>query len=630
MNKIISIALLLLSFFSAKAQYNVAMIPDSLKKDADYIIWEDLQDFKVINEGEAEEYCKFTVTVTNKYASGYNSVRVYYSNNIKLKNLKVSLYDAGGNRVKRIRGDEIQDLSAISGSSMFADNRMKVIDCSYHQFPYTIEYEYSREYTGLLQYPAWNFQTGYKVSVLSSTLKVTVPKSIKLYYKEFNLNNSAVITENEDNIVYFWNEKMLPAKEKRELSPDGKTIFPLVFTNPNKFKMDNFSGSFESWSDFALWNYNLNKGRDVLPEATKTDIIEIAGKAKSDKEKVKLLYRYMQSKTRYISVQIGIGGWQTFPADYVDKNGYGDCKALSNYMHSMLKEVGIKSHYTLVNAGRKQDDILTEFPSNQFNHAILCVPLENDTVWLECTDQTQPFNFLGSFTQDRHVLLTGKEGGKIVKTPRYGKNLNTQIRTAKVSIDQSGDAEIESGTLFTGLRYEYRDGIQNLSVKEQKEFLNKSYSLSGMKINNLNFDFDKDEIPSVKESISMSIPKFASLSGKRIFIDLNVFDHSEYVPERNSERKLPFKTTDESVEIDSISFNIPSGYKIESLPRPRIYETKFGTYSSEVKQDGENVVFIRKFSTEKGVFQPEDYKKFYAFKKKIRSADNQKLAFVKE
>ena len=73
-------------------------------------------------------------------------------------------------------------------------------------------------------------------------------------------------------------------------------------------------------------------------------------------EKAKKIYQFVQDKTRYISVQVGIGGWKPFNTSEVDKLGYGDCKALTNYTMSLLKAAGVTSNYCVVYGG---DDIMS-------------------------------------------------------------------------------------------------------------------------------------------------------------------------------------------------------------------------------------------------------------------------------
>lgn len=57
----------------------------------------------------------------------------------------------------------------------------------------------------------------------------------------------------------------------------------------------------------------------------------------------------MQNKTRYVLISMGIGGWKPMPASEVSKKGYGDCKALTNYMRTLLTaKEGIPSYYAII------------------------------------------------------------------------------------------------------------------------------------------------------------------------------------------------------------------------------------------------------------------------------------------
>ncbi len=98
------------------------------------------------------------------------------------------------------------------------------------------------------------------------------------------------------------------------------------------------------------------------------------------------LYNYLQQNSHYVGIQLGIGGWQTYDAIYVATKKYGDCKALSNFMISLLKEAGIKAHAVVIEAGEDQKDFDKDFAHDPFDHVICCVPLDKDTIWLECTE----------------------------------------------------------------------------------------------------------------------------------------------------------------------------------------------------------------------------------------------------
>jgi transglutaminase-like putative cysteine protease len=110
-----------------------------------------------------------------------------------------------------------------------------------------------------------------------------------------------------------------------------------VLFAPAAFEIQGYKGEMNSWQEFGKFQYILNSKRDELPANIIQQVNELTAGASDNAEKVKLLYAFLQKNTRYISVQLGLGGWQPIEASRVAQTGYGDCKALTNYMHSLLK-----------------------------------------------------------------------------------------------------------------------------------------------------------------------------------------------------------------------------------------------------------------------------------------------------
>ncbi len=79
-------------------------------------------------------------------------------------------------------------------------------------------------------------------------------------------------------------------------------------------EIEGYYGSMLSWKDFGKWYYKLSNGRDILPQDALGEIDEIIKTCSDRDEKIKKLYNYMQSRTRYVSIQLGIGSWQPFEA----------------------------------------------------------------------------------------------------------------------------------------------------------------------------------------------------------------------------------------------------------------------------------------------------------------------------
>jgi hypothetical protein len=367
-----------------------------------------------------------------------------------------------------------------------------------------------------------------------------------------------------------------------------------------------------------------------LPEDTKTKVTQLTAGLQSNAEKVKVLYKYLQQNTRYISIQLGLGGWQPFDATYVSKKGYGDCKALSNYMYSLLKAAGIKSYYTLIKAGDNDQYMTEDFPSNQFNHVILCVPLQKDTVWLECTDQTKPAGYMGAFTGNRKALLIDENGGTLVHTPVYSLKENSQIRFAKGTLDAEGTLQLKAATSYKAVQQDDLYAMINyLSNEKVKELLNEELGLSTYNINNVSYRQNLERLPEVAEELDITVPRFATISGKRLFITPNMLNRSRTKLTIDTERKYPVHIELEYRDVDSIEIEVPAGYQPEAMPEKLALKNKFGAYSINTTFSGNRILYVREREQYAGHYPASDFAALASYFETIYKNDRIRIVLKK-
>jgi hypothetical protein len=328
----------------------------------------------------------------------------------------------------------------------------------------------------------------------------------------------------------------------------------------------------------------------------------------------------------------GIGGLQPYDASYVAKNKYGDCKALSNFMVALLKEAGIKGYPVTIYAGANETNFVVDFPSHQSNHIICMVPVKQDTVWLECTSQSTPPGYLGSFTCNRYGLLVDENGGKLVHTPRYELKDNTSIRKISASLDMDGNLRIKSETDYKALKYDrYMFLTHDHSKNEQLDHLKESLGLSTYTINSFNYSEDNSlRLPVIHETLDITASGYARVTGKRIFIDPDILQKSTIQFPEENERKLDFLVKNEFRESDSVEIIIPTGYTTESKPRDLLLETKYGKFQVRTEVRDDRILYYRRFDQYLGHYAAAQLNSIRDFYNGIYEADRAQIVLVKK
>jgi hypothetical protein len=617
MIKKLLISLTLINFLlDCSAQvYPFKSIPEKLRKNADAVIRTNQCLYTIKSPDHTVVKIKKAITILNKDGDYLRYLAVPYDKYSKVNYIRGLIFNEKGFLEKVMRYSDIIDMSAITGGSFYSDDRMKVLRFPLYRYPYTIEYEYEIEYSGILSYPDFSFQESRNISVVEAGIQYILPEDMKLRFYGSGLKNRVDSAHLDNKKIYTWQEKNLPAILNIRFL--ATAYMPVLHTAPYNFEYGGVHGSMESWKALGEWVYTVNKDRDALPEKEIATIKEISSKCSDQKDKIRAIYEYMQSRTRYVSIQIGIGGYQSATAESVSVNGFGDCKALSNYTKALLKSAGIESYLTLVYASDAEKDINPNFVDVQFNHMILCVPQQKDTVWLECTNQTLPFNYLGSFTENRHALLITPDGGKLVRTPESKKEENLILTKGSFKLNSAGNSAVKVSTNYSGYYYDISRGYSLQSEDEMKKSLYTSIEFPDFTIVTAGYHEKKSEKPEAEFNYEANIKGFCLSTGKELMFtpSLNKMD---YLRKDTSILQIPVSV----VSIDSLTYNCPVNYTLSSLPKDVSLKTDFGTYNYSIKSEGDKLHFYRRLELNEGLISENEYTAFRSFINQISSSDH--------
>jgi hypothetical protein len=624
-----SLFIILQNISGKDRNYAVSQIPENLKANADAIVRYHSIEKEISSDSRITTHETFALTIFNKSAQNLGYFYEVYDKLSRVSGYSVKLYNKYGTLIDKSKMNDFTDVKAYDGFSLFDDNRL-IYNKSYSSdFPYTIEYSFNRIDKQTLNIGNWFPLINYGIAIENASFSITTDANNPIRYMEQNLPNKVVISSKKDKTQYTWTLKNYEAIKKEPFMPNIDETFPKVRLAINHFDYDGFSGDQSEWTGFGQWIHELIITQNNLSSETKTKIQQLVDSVETKKQKIALLYKYLQDNTRYVSIQLGIGGYQPFDARIVDETKYGDCKGLSNYMKAILKAADIESEYAIIRAGKYAGQIQTDFPSNQFNHAILCVPDKADTIWLECTSQKKPFGFLGSFTENRPCLLITAQGGKMVKTPEYMQQMNTRSSTVQCTIDSLGNFYVTDNSLFKALQYEHVEKFFHMSKKEQKEALYEDIDLPNLTIQNFDFKSINNSIPEACAQLEFTVNKLGSINGNRMIIPINPFNPMDYIPEKIKTRKIPVTLRRNESSMDTTIFNLPANYTIEYIPDPIALETPYGTYQSQIEIKDKQAIYIRKVKWNKGTFPAEEYENIRNYFKDITNAENQKIVLLK-
>lgn len=616
--------------FVISQSYAVHLIPDSLRENANCVKRYEELSIKVISASKIKYVQKYVYTILHPKAAVYGKLTQFHDRFTSIESISGELYNAAGTKLKSVKKKDIADVSWGDGVSFVTDVRYKEHDFKHLEYPYTVSYEIELITDGVLGLPDWTPLRSSEVSVMESVLTVAYPINNPIRYKLqlMPVPDSALMRGEEVSLT--WSVKNIPAQKEEPFQPPWYKLVPRIQLAPSYISVAGYSGSISTWKDYGLFIYQLIKGRDVLPVTVAEKVHSLCDVLPSLQDKVEALYRYLQENTRYISIQLGIGGWQPYDANFVATNKYGDCKALSNYMIALLKEAGIQSHYVEIESGNNAESLQEDFSCSQANHVIVCVPNGNDSIWLECTNPYMPAGYNGSFTGNRKAILIREDGAHIVNTSYYDSKDNLLRRHVVATVDMDGTLKAKISTTLTGQEQETLFGVLNYYNEQEKlDHLNKSFPIPNYKIVQHEHKKITARIPVVEQQLELVAENFAVINGKRLFITPNQFNQMGARLTAHQPRRYPISSSSAFLHFDTISIKIPEGYTVESMARDVNITTKFGHYSICYTVTTNTIEVYREYERYSIMSPPGDWPDFSKFMEEVYKGDRGKITMIK-
>ena len=424
-----------------------------------------------------------SITIFSKQGKDYAVLSLAETAFSELKRIKARVTDANGNLLFKRDKKDFTKACGYGEVSLYADHCYYYLTLESSQYPYTIEYEYTLEVKSLFFLRTAQMQ--HYIPVKHARYTLSAPSDFRFRYRCYDMDSDPVeIDSSGDQKTYVWEVFDLPALEDIDyVPPDQNTPARLVFA-AETFEFEDYQFDNLTWKSIGRWYNHLAADCYAMCRILR----EVPYTATPSPSTVEDILYHVTDNIRYVSISIGVGGWQPHPSLKTQELGYGDCKDMSTLLVSELRNRNIEAYPALV-LTRSEGKLDTDFPNFGFNHVIAMSIIGNDTIWMDPTCDECPFGYLPSEVQDVDALVVMKQGGELRRTPGCDPTDNAVLRESNLVVLSDLQFDISSTMTVSGAYAVYlRSTIPDLTEDELQRFIRRRFSGADKKYKISSFD----------------------------------------------------------------------------------------------------------------------------------------------
>ena len=374
--------------------------------------------------------------------------------------------------------------------------------------------------------------------------------------------------------------------------------------------------TYSDWESVGRFYWGLVKDQQrVTDEVRRAAQEAVAGlpAAEGDaaeRAKIKAVYRYVLSKTRYVGLEFGINSFRPYPVETILSRRFGDCKDKASLMRALLEALGIDSRLVLLRMKRLGS--LPPAPPSLavFNHAILYVPKYD--LYLDGTAEFHGSAELPGDDRGAEVLVVGPGGvgSRFLRTPEAQPRDNTDQVSAGLELAADGAAALRltietRGVHAPGSRRAYEAADERKTHAEEQLAQG---AFPGVKVTEVEVSDPLAIEAPFTLRLQARAPSFAA-RGVRGALRFGPFGQRQALVEQLaplSKRALPLLMPEASRVAFESQVRLPAGYKA-TLPEDASGEGPQGRWKLHYSIDAGVVSSSLELELKGGLLQPEAY-----------------------
>lgn len=276
------------------------LLASELTTDAHLVVRSSETIFRIENETDAVLERHWVVTIL-KPEGNYAATAVCTEDVFtKVRKMEGRLYDGAGNLLRESDKKEVRDYGN-GAEYAFTDHRTKVLTMQNSTLPYTVEFKTRETIRGFFRSPEFEVQR-LREAVLQASYTIVAPAAYRLKWKSIHVDIEPEVRTTGDETTWTWTAAKLAAKPVETNHACFANQYAEVLFAPEKVKIDQYTGDLSTWTEAGRFFYTLNRDRDNLPADVQTLVRSLTAQARNNREKIDILYRYLQANQRYVSI----------------------------------------------------------------------------------------------------------------------------------------------------------------------------------------------------------------------------------------------------------------------------------------------------------------------------------------